>query len=220
MKAGGAATLPPIHGRPAGRARCGHPPRLTPRPCLGPNALLFSLVSTLKRPEVIVLLIAFLSIALWVLLRPSGDSDDVDGQSASSSPGSETTSTAPESDVPRILDRSLERDYGNARLELRIDLTNQTAEPQQLIPPFVRLTGPDGETIPPFFLALSKPPTLAPGKSDTVKLAYWLEKSHLEGPLWFACGDHTVEVKDDAPLDLESIENQASKAFSSTRWAE
>jgi len=114
---------------------------------------------------------------------------------------------------------TLTRDYQNARLVLDLSVRNTTLQPRRLAPPFIRLLDANDAEIPPFFLAFSQPPTLAPGTSETHELAFWLDESHLAGEIWLVVGEEDpLPVKDADPFELDLIDNQASRHFKGPHW--
>ncbi|MEN3944104.1 hypothetical protein WJU23_22570 [Prosthecobacter sp. SYSU 5D2] len=163
-------------------------------------------MSFFKRFEVWLLILLSLGATIWVFTTDSGPgNDDGDPQPISSS-----TSSDP---VLKIHRSTLERDFGNARLDLELRYQNASPRPLSLQPPDVRLLTAEGKEVPPFMLATEKPPQIPAQTAQDVRLRYWLEKSHLQGALTLEIRGEKAEVKTAAPLDLESLENGKPKTW-------
>lgn len=163
-----------------------------------------------QRIEVWLLLLLGAGAAIWVLTSsPSGD--DGNPEPIEGSENTSATTAAPAITIHRC---TLERDYGNARLD--IELRYRNANPRTLIlqPPDVRLLTGDGKEVPTFVLPVEKPPQVAAQTAQDIRLRFWLEKTHLQGPLTLDIRGQTAEVKAAAPFDLESIENHKPKSWS------
>lgn len=120
---------------------------------------------------------------------------------------------------PLVLHRSVvERDYGNARLDLEVRIRNAGSSKITLQPPQVRLTTGDGREIPPFFLPFEPQPEIAPTSTQDVKLRYWLEKADLQGALSLEVNGSKVAVKSATPFDLETLKTKEQKTFRSGEW--
>jgi len=89
-----------------------------------------------KRLEVWLLLAIGLAATLWVLLpEPTGDDTAIADPAAAA---------APAEPALRILRCTLERDFGNARLDLELRYANPAPRPLLLAAPDVRLLAADG----------------------------------------------------------------------------
>ena len=107
----------------------------------------------------------------------------------------------------RITRRTLERDHGNARLDLDVRVTNSHESAKQLVPPFVVLKNANGREIPAFFLPIEPPPTLAPTTTAAVHLHFWLEAADLQNALTLTVDGQEIQVKGAKPVDLTGFEN-------------
>jgi hypothetical protein len=156
----------------------------------------------LKRFEVWLLLMLGAGAALWVFLdQPSseGDPQPIDASVAD-----------PTLTIHRCL---LERDYGNARLDIELRYQNASPRPLILQPPDVKLLTTEGKEVPPFILASEKPPEIEAQTSKNVRLRYWLAQENLKSGLKLNIRGATAEVKSDTILDLETLENQKIKIW-------
>lgn len=169
-------------------------------------------MNLLKRPEVILLLLLAAGGAVFVLTStPGNDRDDpsqAEALRASSTADAET----------RIHRLAIERDYGNARLDIDIQVANR--DPKRLVmqPPEARLFTGKGREVPPFFLPFSPPPEIAANAAADVQLRYWLEKADLEGSLRLEIRGESIEVKSAAPFDLEKLENKQPRTLAPGEW--
>jgi hypothetical protein len=118
----------------------------------------------------------------------------------------------------QLLGASLERDHGNARLDLRVRLVNREPQAVRLIEPFVRLLADKGREVPLFFLP-TEPPALITEKSEaTLTLRFWLEKADLQSALTLQAGGERTEVKTSAPVDLLALPNMKSVTLTRPIW--
>lgn len=156
-------------------------------------------MSFFKRIEVWVLLLLGGGAAFWVLQEPSaGEGDPQPVQESEVSP----------SEPPLVIHRcTLERDYGNARLDIELRYRNASPRPLVLQPPDVRLLTAEGREVPPFILPVEKPPQIAAQTAQSVRLRYWLEAAQLGGALTLDIRGAKAEVKSAASLDLSKMEN-------------
>ena len=147
-----------------------------------------------KRVEVWVLLLLSGGVAVWVL---SGDGN------ADLPPA--WTVAEPSSNEPVLTLRgcTLERDYGNARLDLRVKVRNTTIRPLMLRPPMVKLLAGDEVEVAPFFLPAEMPPDVAAGRTSEVVLRYWLEEAELVQPLVLVVNDARLTIKGAGSVALE-----------------
>jgi len=130
--------------------------------------------------------------------------------------------TEPVSDAdvsPTLIHRStIERDHGNARLDLEIGHANRSAERLVMQPPRVKLFTGKGREVPPFFLPFDPPPAIPAKSRQDVRLRYWLEKADLDGALTLEIDGERVEVKSSAAFDLEKLENKKTVSFKGAEW--
>jgi hypothetical protein len=156
-----------------------------------------------KRLEVWLLLGIGLAATLWVLLPRDSDED---------TPA--TTTEAPAESALSILRCTLERDFGNARLDIELRCANPSPRPLLLTSPDVRLLDAEGGEIPFFILPASPVPQIPARASGDARLRFWLEKKHLTGPLNLEIRGVRAAVKGPAPLDLETLENRKPRTWS------
>lgn len=160
-------------------------------------------MSFLKRFEVWLLLILAAGAAAFVLLQSGAPDED----------GPLVTDTTPAlaKKEPTILGLTLERDHGNARLDIDVRLTNPNARRLLLVPPAVRLLNAKGAEVPAFILPVEPPPELPPSTEATAKLRFWLEQEDLAGKLTLELVGTPLEVKPDKAFDLETLKNAEPK---------
>lgn len=160
----------------------------------------------LKRFEVWLLLIAG-GIAVWWSFQSSPASVD-DGPVAEM-----------RADAPLQLRRgTLERDFGNARLDLEVRYKNTSPRPLFMQPPDVRLINAAGKDVPPFILPIERPTSIEAQTTSDIRLRFWLEKADLAGPLTLDIRGQKLEVKNSTPFDLEKLENKKPKVWTSSAW--
>lgn len=158
-----------------------------------------------KRIEVWVLLLLGAGAAVWVFL----DQPKLDGD-----PEPIEASETADAETALVIHRcTLKRDYGNALLDIELRYRNASPRTLVLQPPDVKLVTADGKEVPPFILAVEKPPQIAAQTAQSVRLRYWLESTHLSGALTLDIRGSKAEVKSAAPLDLTKLENQKSKTW-------
>lgn len=162
----------------------------------------------LKRIEVWVLLAVAAGISWWAL-KPKGEP---------SSPW-ETTGAAADAALLRVTVRGavIERDYGNARLDLEVRVRNDNIHPLRLSPPKVKLLA-DGREVPPFFLPADRPPEVAPQSTTEVKLRYWLEAADLKGPLVLDVEGDQTPVKSAVDYALDQLANGEPTVLRGENW--
>ena len=163
-------------------------------------------MSFFKRFEVWLLILLSLGATIWVFTT------DSDSGSATGNPQPISSST-PSDPILKIHRCILERDFGNARLDLELRYQNASPRPLSLQPPDVRLLTADGQEVPPFMLATEKPPQIPAQTAQDMRLRYWLEKAHLQGTLTLEIRGEKAEVKTAAPLDLDTLENGKPKTW-------
>lgn len=121
--------------------------------------------------------------------------------------------------APQLRRIFLERDYGNARLDLELRVTNPHQKKHQLVPPFARLLNASGKEVEAFFLPIEPPPTLEPQTTADVRLRYWLEADDLKGALTLELDGTQLPIKSDLPFDLGTLENAKPVVMSGAPWA-
>ncbi len=123
-------------------------------------------------------------------------------------------------DSPLQLRRcTLERDFGNARLDLEVRYKNASPRPLSMQPPDVRLINAAGKDVPPFILPVERPPSVEAGTTGDIRLRFWLEKADLAGALTLEIRGQKLEIKNGTPFDLEKLENAKPRMWTSTEWA-
>lgn len=166
-----------------------------------------------KRIEFIALLVLAVGGAAFVLLghKPGGDSAPTSiDESPAGSPA-----PAGESKIHRC---TLERDYGNARLDIELRFSNRDTKRLVMQPPNVKLVTDSGREVPPFFLPIEPPPEIPANSTQDVRLRYWLEKADLGHGLALKIKGERIEVKTTAPFDLEKLKDKEPKVFTGTNW--
>jgi hypothetical protein len=168
-------------------------------------------VKVFQRIEVWVLLLLAAGAAVFVFLtsRPS-DPDEIPLLSRAGPASADT--------APRLRRIFLERDYGNARLDLELRVTNPHPRKEQLVPPFARLINAAGKEVEAFFLPMEPPPTLDPQTTADVRLRYWLEAEDLRGRLMLEVDGVQLPIKADTPVDLSLLENAKPTIVRGPPW--
>jgi hypothetical protein len=164
----------------------------------------------LSRPE-IWLLLAISAIAGWWALREPAPYAQEEGEIAAT--------TVPDA-ILRIHRCTLERDFGNARLDIELRYRNTAPRPLAMQPPDVRLLTADGREVPPFILPPERPTTVPENSSADLMLRYWLEAKDLTSTLRLDVRGQSVSVKSAEPLDLEKLDNKKPVTWASERWVE
>jgi len=122
-------------------------------------------------------------------------------------------------DSPLQLRRcTLERDFGNARLDLEVRYKNSSPRPLFMQPPDVRLINAGGKDVPPFILPVERPASVEAQTTADFRLRFWLEKADLSGPLTLDIRGQRLEVKNSTPLDLEKLPSGKPKVWTSAVW--
>jgi hypothetical protein len=160
-------------------------------------------MSFLKRLEVWLLLILAAALGAFVLVQ-STVSDPDEALITDAAP-------ANAEGKPALLGLTIERDHGNARLDIDVRLTNPNARRLLLVAPAVRLLNAKGAEVPAFILPVEPPPELPPSTEATAKLRFWLEQEDLAGKLTLELVGTTLEVKPDKAFDLETLKNAEPK---------
>lgn len=158
-----------------------------------------------KRFEVWLLLIAGVLAVGWAL-KPSGSED------------ASVVAEAPEQPALEIRRRTLERDYGNARLDLEIRYRNPSPRPLFMQAPDVRLINAAGREVPPFVLPVERPVSVEPRSTSDVRLRFWLEENDLAGSLTLDVRGEQALVKDAEPTQLEQLKNHQPQVLDGARW--
>lgn len=163
-------------------------------------------MSFFKRIEVWVLLLLSIAAAVWVFTTDQKAAEDGNPQSIAEGEVSQEPGL-------KILRCSLERDYGNARLDIELRYRNASPRPLFLLPPDVRLLTAEGKEVPAFTLATEKAAQIPAQTAQDVRLRFWLEKGHLSGPLTLEIRGEKAEVKSSAAVSLDSLENGKPKSW-------
>ncbi len=159
-----------------------------------------------QRFEVWLLLIAG-AVAVWWSFEPA------------QSPSEGAPMAELNADSPLQLRRcTLERDFGNARLDLEVRYKNASPRPLSMQPPDVRLINTTGKDVPPFILPVERPPTVEDQTTADIRLRFWLEETDLAGALTLDIRGQRLEVKSATPLDLEKLENKKPRVWTSAAW--
>lgn len=175
----------------------------------------FLIMQWTRRIEVWLLLLAVVALAAWALwpgAEPGEGARLAEEETAAAAEG-------PRFDIRSI---ELERDYGNARLDIEVMFENRRPSALTMQPPEVRLLAgddPDADEVPDFFLAIEPRPQIAGGGTQQVQLRYWLEAEHLHGPLVLHIGDHQRTIKTAEPVELDSFENRSRQRVRGGPWA-
>lgn len=118
----------------------------------------------------------------------------------------------------RIEKMEVVRDYGNAKLDLRIRYDNTGGAELAASPPDIRLVTGDGEPVDVFFLAGDFPPSVPAGAVAEVTLRYWLKPEHFDQSLSLEIRGQSVPVKSARPFDLGALENQETRELEGIDW--
>ncbi len=160
----------------------------------------------------------FQRFEVWLLLIAGGIAV---WWSFSSGPNPAETGPAAKINADSVLQLrrcTLERDYGNARLDLEVRYKNTSPRPLSMQPPDVRLLNAAGKEVPPFLLPVERPPSVEAQTTGDIRLRFWLEKADLAGALTLEIRGEKLEVKNSAPFDLEKLENAKPKVWTSAVW--
>jgi hypothetical protein len=169
-----------------------------------------------KRVELWVLLALVLGGLAWVFTSGPAGEEGADGKVTPRKTG---TVVKGDSGKPLQVHRSvLERDYGNARLDIEARIQNAGNEKLILQPPHVRLLTGSGRELPGFFLPFEPQPQIAPGTTQDVQLRYWLEKKDLQEALTLEVNGIQAKVKGAGAFDLEALKNKEPKTFQPDGW--
>lgn len=169
-----------------------------------------------KRVELWVLLAIVVGGLAWVFTSGPGEEEDAADESRPRKTG---TVVKGDPGKPLQVHRAVvERDYGNARLDIEARIQNSGTEKLVLQPPQVRLLTASGREIPGYFLPFEPQPEIAPGTTQDVQLRYWVEKKDLQEGLILEVGSHKTQVKSATPFDLETLKNKEPKTFQPDAW--
>ncbi|MDH4476685.1 MAG: hypothetical protein QE274_09425, partial [Verrucomicrobiaceae bacterium] len=116
-----------------------------------------------------------------------------------------------------MLGGAVERDYGNARLDLEVRVRNEGVHPLVMKAPKVRLMAGERE-VPTFFLPAERLPEVAAKTTSEVTLRFWLEAADLKGALVLDVEGEKVPVKSAAVFDLTTLENGKPRAVRGVEW--
>ncbi len=169
-----------------------------------------------KRIEVILLLVLAAGGAIWVLSDNGSPDDEAAGESAAASDPAQDAGPG----VNKLHRCTVERDYGNARLDIELRFANRGEKKLVMQPPQVRLLTDAGREVVPFFLPFDPVPEIPAGTTQDVRLRYWLEKADLQGGLKLVIGDDSIEVKSAAVFDLEKLKNKEPRTYASSDWSQ
>lgn len=159
-----------------------------------------------QRFEVWLLLVAA-GVAVWFSFKADAPAPE-DAPAAALNP-----------DSPLQLRRcTLERDFGNARLDLEVRYKNASPRPLFLQPPDVRLLNAAGKDVPVFILPTERPASVEANTTSDARLRFWLEEPDLAGTLTLEIRGQKLEVKDGTPLKLEKLENAKPKVWTGVHW--
>lgn len=122
-------------------------------------------------------------------------------------------------DAPLKLHRCIiERDHGNARLDIHLRVQNAGAEKLVLQSPRARLLTGAGREISSFYLPFDPLPEVAANSTQDVELRYWLESTDLQGTLKLEVEGGRIDVKGAKELALNSLKNAERKTFNPGEW--
>ena len=166
-------------------------------------------MQALKRIELWVLLAVIVAGLVWVF-SSGGDDEDA---------GDPSIATATDAGLPLKIHRCvLERDYGNARLDIELRIRNDSAEKLVMQSPKVRLVTGKGREVASFFLPFDPVPEVAAGSSQDVQLRYWLEAADVQESLSLEVAGKTVPVKSAKPFDLNAMKSGDKKVIDAGGW--
>lgn len=112
----------------------------------------------------------------------------------------------------------IERNHGNARLDIELRVQNAGAEKLVLQSPRVKLLAVNGHEIPGFFLPFEQQPEVAANSTQDVQLRYWLEAADLQGALKLEVDGGRIDVKTAKAFDLNSLKNAEKKTLNHGEW--
>lgn len=147
--------------------------------------------------------------ALFWALSPTGD----DGSWV----GAPVTGEVAMGGRVSMLGAALERDYGNARLDLEVRVRNEGVHPLMMKAPQVRLMAGERE-VPAFVLPAERLPEVAAKTTSEVTLRFWLEAQDVKGALVLDVEGEKVPVKSAKAFDLTTLENGKPQALKGVEW--
>ncbi len=112
----------------------------------------------------------------------------------------------------------IERDRGNARLDIDLRVQNAGAEKLVLQSPMARLLSGSDREIPGFYLPFDSVPGVAANSTQDVQLSYWLEAADFLGALKLEVDGRRIDVKGARTFDLNSLKNTEKKTFNPGEW--
>ncbi len=158
------------------------------------------------------LLIILSAVAMVVVFKPFSKPE-------AGGPITNATPAEGAANQPLLVHRlTLVRDFGNARLDIDVRLTNKHAKKLQMIAPAIKLMAGKDRQVPEFFLPVEPLPEIPAKTTADVHLRYWLEKTDLAGKLTLQFEGESVELKSDKPFDLGSVKNAEPKVFGVADW--
>ncbi len=161
----------------------------------------------LLRIEVLFLLALAVVGGAWVLLS------DKPGALDEGKPAVASISKDPGDGSTLIRRCHLERDVGNARLDIELRMTNNHSKKLLLAPPVLRLINAKGADVPAYFLPTEPPPELTAKSTHEVRMRFWLEADDVKGELVLEVDGQKFNIKTAAPLNLETLKNAEAKAM-------
>jgi hypothetical protein len=162
----------------------------------------------LQRPEVWVLLLMSVGAA-WFVLAPKNPSDT----------RWSVRNQAPASGEATALQRmTLERDHGNARLDLELRFTNPHSKTLQLVAPLAILKTSEGQEVPAFFLPIEPPPSIPAKTTADIRLRFWLDPEHFKTALILELDGTRIPIKSAAAFDLTQLENTKPVELGGPEW--
>ncbi len=158
------------------------------------------------------LLIGLSAVAMVVVFKPFSK-PEAEGLISNTTPANESAK------APMLVHRlTLVRDFGNARLDVDVRLTNKHAKKLQLMAPTVKLMAGKDRQVPDFVLPVEPPPTIPAKTTADAHLRFWLEKTDLAGKLTLQFDGESVDLKSDKPFDLGSVKNAEPKVLGVGDW--
>lgn len=165
-----------------------------------------------KRIEIWLLLAAVLAGLVFVFSSRSPDGELV------GSGGAAGPEAAGGEETLRVHRCVLERDYGNARLDIDLRVRNAAAEKVVLQSPRARLVTGKGREVPSFFLPFEAMPEVPGGATRDVQLRFWLEAADLGEALRLEVDGRSVEVKGGKAFDLQAMKTGEKRILAPGEW--
>ena len=158
------------------------------------------------------LLIILSAVAMIVVFKPFSKPE-------AAGPVTNATPADGSANQPPLVHRlTLVRDFGNARLDIDVRLTNKHAKKLQMIAPAIKLMAGKDRQVPEFFLPVEPLPELPAKTTADVHLRYWLEKADVAGKLTLQFEGESVDLKSDKPFDLNQAKNAEPKVLGAGDW--